>query len=717
MIAAYQWLMDPDGNPTTTDDVPDVISCSVMEYAYNWCWDSEATSLLDNLQAGGTAVIWSVGNCGGENNGPNPIAYRASTLTNSFSVGNANTELNCGCPCQMVESSCHGPGWCVVPPGFEIKPEVAAPGREVCSSFPSGRYIRTSGTSQATPHVAGVIALMRQANPDIEVDTMLEILMETARDLGIPGDDNESGWGLIDAERAVLLAQSHHLVRADGSGEFPNIQAAINAASDGWIIDLADGRFTGSGNHDINFLGKAVVVRSLNGAGSCVIGAEQPQVSGFVFNHQEGNDSVLDGVTIEGFFHTSSAPPLTGGISIQGCSPTIRNCVFTSNNNAINAGAGAPVFENCSFSHNNSLWTEGSAALLNNTDCEMRDCVFEFNNYSPENATASIVTWLGSLRLTRCRFHENGEANAFHIGGAIEAKYGSVIATDCIFEENLAREGGAIGWYSSPGTSLTLTRCTFDHNTCAAGGSAIEVRGYSGGGIATLDHCVLSFGLPGVPAFRCTDMTTPPTLICCDVFGNGTDYTPGCLSGAWNANGNFSLDPLYCPESLTLQPDSPCAMGNSPCGHVGALPVGCPTQWGACCISAESCEVASQGQCIGRWFRGVACSPNPCPGGWSAVEGHPSAGQAGITAIVPNPASGTARIRYQLAGGGESRIEIFNSGGQLVRRLGDGPLGIGMHEAYWDARDETRDLVPTGVYFVRITQGAWRRAAPLVIVR
>ena len=50
---------------------------------------------------------------------------------------------------------------------------------------------------------AGVAALMRSANPDVDVITMKRILLETADELGAPGDDNVYGHGFLDAYEAV----------------------------------------------------------------------------------------------------------------------------------------------------------------------------------------------------------------------------------------------------------------------------------------------------------------------------------------------------------------------------------------------------------------------------------------------------------------------------------------------------------------------------------
>jgi pectin methylesterase-like acyl-CoA thioesterase len=52
-----------------------------------------------------------------------------------------------------------------------------------------------------------------------------------------------------------------YVVSPDGSGDFPTIQAAIDAAVDGGIIELTDGTFTGDGNRDIDYAGKSITVR------------------------------------------------------------------------------------------------------------------------------------------------------------------------------------------------------------------------------------------------------------------------------------------------------------------------------------------------------------------------------------------------------------------------------------------------------------------------
>jgi len=62
-----------------------------------------------------------------------------------------------------------------------------------------------------------------------------------------------------------------YLVLPDGSGDFPTIQAAVNAAVDGDVIELADGTFTGDGNLDLEFQGKTITVRSASGDPTSVV--------------------------------------------------------------------------------------------------------------------------------------------------------------------------------------------------------------------------------------------------------------------------------------------------------------------------------------------------------------------------------------------------------------------------------------------------------------
>jgi len=206
-ITAFQWTADPDGNPGTVDDVPDCSSNSWgispiyhSSYLEEPC-DQVFWNVLDGCEAAGVAVIFAAGN---EGSSPplsvrNP-ANRAVDPYNSFSVGAINGANYGNDP--VASFSSRGP----VPPecgNFTTKPEVAAPGENVRSSVPGGGYSNMSGTSMACPHVAGAVAVLRQADPNATTEQVKFALMASAQDLGVSGEDNTYGWGLIDVNAAL----------------------------------------------------------------------------------------------------------------------------------------------------------------------------------------------------------------------------------------------------------------------------------------------------------------------------------------------------------------------------------------------------------------------------------------------------------------------------------------------------------------------------------
>ena len=82
------------------------------------------------------------------------------------------------------------------------KVEIAAPGVSIYSTRRTGGYTYMSGTSMASPHVAGVAALVLGANVMTNVDVR-QRLVNTADDLGTAGRDVEYGFGLVDADEAA----------------------------------------------------------------------------------------------------------------------------------------------------------------------------------------------------------------------------------------------------------------------------------------------------------------------------------------------------------------------------------------------------------------------------------------------------------------------------------------------------------------------------------
>ncbi len=265
IIEAFQWFADPDGDPATVDDVPDVVQnswgVSEMFPGYLIC-DSRWWEVIDYCEAAGVVTCWSAGNEGPEPFSVRSPADRVTTPRNTFSVG-AIDATNYGFPYPMANFSSRGPSRC---DSSSIKPEVAAPGVDVYSSVPGGEYEQDgwSGTSMAGPHVAGVVALMREANPNLPVDTIKQILMQTAVDHGDPGEDNDYGWGVVDAYEAVLQAMSGFgtlagTVTNASNGGTPLLRAMVRALEgecetatgvDGsYAMSLSAGTYTVTASH------------------------------------------------------------------------------------------------------------------------------------------------------------------------------------------------------------------------------------------------------------------------------------------------------------------------------------------------------------------------------------------------------------------------------------------------------------------------------------
>lgn len=119
------------------------------------------------------------------------------------------------------------------------KPDLVAPGVAITSTVPpvssttAGGFLGGSrevyygaltGTSMAAPHVAGVAAMMLEANPDLAPAEVKRILLATAQDLGAKGPDNGTGFGFVNAIAAVQVASDPTLLE---SARFQDVLARI----------------------------------------------------------------------------------------------------------------------------------------------------------------------------------------------------------------------------------------------------------------------------------------------------------------------------------------------------------------------------------------------------------------------------------------------------------------------------------------------------------
>jgi subtilisin family serine protease len=170
----------------------------------------DPTSLRPAVQAlrdAGIFVVASAGNDGlaGCSTIEDPIAL----YDDVFTVGAADSGRT------LAEFSSRGP--VQVDGSGRLKPDIIAPGVQVLSAFPNSTYAIHDGTSMAGPHVAGVVALMWSANPDLigDIERTEQILISTTQPAFAPYEpcgaagetpNNLTGYGMVDAYAAVEWA-------------------------------------------------------------------------------------------------------------------------------------------------------------------------------------------------------------------------------------------------------------------------------------------------------------------------------------------------------------------------------------------------------------------------------------------------------------------------------------------------------------------------------
>ena len=206
---AMQWIADPDGNPATNDQ-PRVVSNSWGGPKQSYDASKPRWDAVQTWRDLDMVPVFAAGNSGsGKSTVGSPGAF-----PHSFTIG-ATDIVD-----KIAGFSSRGP---VKWEGKEyIKPEVSAPGVDVYSaSHKDGKYAKMSGTSMATPHVAGVVALLIQANPGASVDDVETVLEQTAVDLGDEGQDNNYGYGRVDAYEAVKKFMKTGTLELTIDSEYP----------------------------------------------------------------------------------------------------------------------------------------------------------------------------------------------------------------------------------------------------------------------------------------------------------------------------------------------------------------------------------------------------------------------------------------------------------------------------------------------------------------
>ncbi len=192
--------------------------------------------------------------------------------------------------------------------------------------------------------------------------------------------------------------------------EYDNIQDAINACQDSDIVVIATGKYTGSGNRNINFRGKAITIRGTDPNNSQIISETvidcEGQGRGFVFYMGETADSTLSGLTI-----TNGYGILGGAIYCYNkSSPSINNCVIKTNTAVFGGGLVCansntkPKITNCIITANTAL-VGGGGFYINVSSPMIRNCIIS-GNVAPDGG-AFFSHNVGNPIITNCTISQN----------------------------------------------------------------------------------------------------------------------------------------------------------------------------------------------------------------------------------------------------------------------------------------------------------------------
>ena len=187
LLAAGQWILEKK---------PQVVNNS---------WggnrdDSFYDDIVKKWKAAGIVPIFSSGNTGEYNAGGEGSIGSPGSLEDSFSVG-ALTKDD-----RLAKFSLRGPSKHT----NKFKPEISAPGVNILSADYKGGYVLKTGTSMAAPHVTGAVALILEANKNLSVDKVEDILKSTATPLTddhyINSPNMGYGYGKLNVYKAVEAA-------------------------------------------------------------------------------------------------------------------------------------------------------------------------------------------------------------------------------------------------------------------------------------------------------------------------------------------------------------------------------------------------------------------------------------------------------------------------------------------------------------------------------
>ena len=347
--------------------------------------------------------------------------------------------------------------------------------------------------------------------------------------------------------------------------QYPTIQAAVDAASPGDSISVADGLYQETPTIGTN---KLTLVSEV--AGGALIQEAAPVVS------VSGDSVRIVGFRIDSTTFSSGNAALT----LTGNDFVVESCLLSRGEPCVLVFSGTGTLRSCTVREGH----EGVRVAGFGSDVILEDCDLVANSTSTVGAGLLVIHGT-SATLIGCRFIGNYASIA---GGGVFAERSPqggasrVTADRCLFYDNSSRIGAAV---ASVEAEVTLRSCSIVGNTVlpnSVGGGVLDVEDSQTTPVV-VERTIIAFN--NGPALTCHSAVLP-IVSCSNVFGNNDDGICGVDGG-----NNINLDPAFCSfesQDFHLQLGSPCAPGQSPpgCGLIGAFDPACvdpvlPTTWGA----------------------------------------------------------------------------------------------------------------------------------------
>ncbi len=344
--------------------------------------------------------------------------------------------------------------------------------------------------------------------------------------------------------------------------QYPTIQAGIDAANDGDTVLVANGVYTGDGNRNIDFTGKAITLKSENGAEHCIIDCQQAN-RGFIFHSGEQAGSVVRGFTIQNGDDLSG---YGGGIHCEDhSSPTIIENIIKDNYSYRGGGIycydhASPIIRNNQII-GNSTYAEG-AGIMCDRYCSPQiedNIIGHYHLYDPNKNIAgsnggAIYCNDFSAPLIRNNLITGNEANSGEGGGIHCHNDSAPLITNNLIANNESSGNGA-GIYCRGDSEPVIINCTIADNLSEADGGGL----YSSYCSPTVASCIF-YGNFAPYAPQIGGYSVFPTVNCSLVDGGYSgidiiDADPLFVDGPWANYWPANLSPI---GGYYLDPGSPC---------------------------------------------------------------------------------------------------------------------------------------------------------------